>query len=165
MNLCRASSGLTYYFFLCALAAPRGAPGAAGAAPAGGARPPAGVNGAARPGQPMPAPMPPRVPGPGGRAPAARPQASPQAAPALTAAALANAGPEDQKQMLGEAIYPKIASINAELAGKLTGMILELPVSELLHLLEDDSALNAKVEEAMTVLREFEQTEQPEGQE
>lgn len=67
--------------------------------------------------------------------------------------------------MLGEAIYPKIASINAELAGKLTGMILELPVSELLHLLEDDSALNAKVEEAMTVLREFEQTEQPEGQE
>ena len=58
--------------------------------------------------------------------------------------------------MLGEAIYPKIAANHPDLAGKLTGMILELPVSELLHVLEDDEALNSKVVEAIGVLREFE---------
>ncbi|UZJ54289.1 hypothetical protein CBS101457_003609 [Exobasidium rhododendri] len=85
-----------------------------------------------------------------------RPTASPSSQPALTAAALANAGPEEQKQMLGEAIYPKIAASHSDLAGKLTGMILELPVSELLHLLEDTEALDAKVSEALEVLQEFE---------
>jgi polyadenylate-binding protein len=93
---------------------------------------------------------------PGARAPAGRAPVSPQPQPALTAAALANAGPEEQKQMLGEAIYPKIAAQHADLAGKLTGMILELPISELLHLLEDQTALEAKVSEALDVLREFE---------
>ncbi|PWN93014.1 polyadenylate binding protein [Acaromyces ingoldii] len=135
-------------------ARPRAGPG--GVAPPAGARPPM-MNGVGRPGQPATGPMAGR-PGPGGRP--ARPQASPVAQPALTAAALANAGPEEQKQMLGEAIYPKIAATHAELAGKLTGMILELPVSELLHLLEDSEALDAKVTEALDVLREFEQQEQ-----
>lgn len=58
--------------------------------------------------------------------------------------------------MLGEAIYPKIAATQPQLAGKLTGMILELPVGELLHLLEDDEALSSKVDEALNVLREYE---------
>ena len=61
--------------------------------------------------------------------------------------------------MLGEAIYPKIAVSQPELAGKLTGMILELPVGELLHLMEDDDALNGKVDEALNVLREYERQE------
>lgn len=78
---------------------------------------------------------------------------------ALTAAALANASPEEQKQMLGEAIYPKIAATQPQLAGKLTGMILELPVGELLHLLDDDEALASKVDEALNVLREYESRE------
>ncbi|WFC97383.1 Protein phosphatase PP2A regulatory subunit B [Malassezia yamatoensis] len=83
--------------------------------------------------------------------------AAPSAQPeTLTAAALANATPEEQKQMLGEAIYPKIAATQPQLAGKLTGMILELPVGELLHLLEDDEALSGKVDEALNVLREYE---------
>jgi polyadenylate-binding protein len=147
---------------------PRGAPGVgvpAGVPPPAGARPPAPMgapNGAPRPGQAGPpggAPVPGRgLPSgaPGARAPAGRAPVSPQPQPALTAAALANAGPEEQKQMLGEAIYPKIAAQHADLAGKLTGMILELPISELLHLLEDQTALEAKVSEALDVLREFE---------
>ena len=110
---------------------PRGAAPTAGAAPAGVQR-----------GQGAPVPV-----------------AVPAQPEALTAAALANASPEEQKQMLGEAIYPKIAASQPQLAGKLTGMILELPVGELLHLLEDDEALSSKVDEALTVLREYESRE------
>lgn len=140
---------------------PRGAPGVA---PPNGVRP-GMVNGMAggapRPGQPMMGQVAGRgMPSAGGRP--GRPQISPSMQPALTAAALANAGPEEQKQMLGEAIYPKIAASHSDLAGKLTGMILELPVSELLHLLEDSEALDAKVSEAMDVLQEFERQEGPE---
>ena len=135
---------------------PRGAPNAAGGpAPPAGARPPTGVNGAPRPaGQPVPGqPMP--------RGPAARPAGRPEADQpgALTAAALAKASPEEQKQMLGEAIYPNVAASQPELAGKLTGMILELPVTELLHLLEESEALDAKVNEALEVLKEYQQND------
>ena len=34
-----------------------------------------------------------------------------------------------------------------------------MPVGELLHLLEDDEALSSKVDEALTVLREYETRE------
>ena len=95
--------------------------------------------------------------GPGAR-PAGRAQGD-EAPGALTAAALAKASPDEQKQMLGEAIYPKVAASQPELAGKLTGMILELPVTELLHLLEESEALDAKVSEALEVLKEYQQNE------
>ena len=39
-----------------------------------------------------------------------------------------------QKQMLGEAIYPKIQQMQPELAGKITGMLLEMDNSELVTL-------------------------------
>lgn len=39
-----------------------------------------------------------------------------------------------QKQMLGEAIYPKIQVMQPELAGKITGMLLEMDPPELVAL-------------------------------
>ncbi|KAM0756209.1 polyadenylate binding protein [Meredithblackwellia eburnea MCA 4105] len=73
----------------------------------------------------------------------------------LTAQMLANAAPQEQKQMLGEALYPKIAVTQPELSGKITGMLLEMDSSELLYLIENDEALNAKIQEALDVLEAF----------
>lgn len=52
----------------------------------------------------------------------------------LTLQALTSAPPQHQKQMLGEALYPKIQAQQPELAGKITGMLLEMDNSELLTL-------------------------------
>ncbi|XP_072270950.1 embryonic polyadenylate-binding protein-like isoform X2 [Pyxicephalus adspersus] len=71
----------------------------------------------------------------------------------LTASTLADAPPKEQKQMLGEQLYPLIQSIHAEHAGKITGMLLEIDNSELLHLLESPESLRLKVEEAVSVLQ------------
>ncbi|KAJ1976177.1 Protein phosphatase PP2A regulatory subunit B [Dimargaris verticillata] len=73
---------------------------------------------------------------------------------ALNAAALANANPEDQKMLLGEALYPLIEEREGELAGKITGMLLEMDNSELLHLVENKEARDAKIDEALTVLQQ-----------
>merc|ERR1719444_125160 len=71
---------------------------------------------------------------------------------ALTATALAAATPEMQKNMIGERLYPLIHDSQPDLAGKITGMLLEMDNSELLHLLESPDALNAKIAEALQVL-------------
>ena len=47
---------------------------------------------------------------------------------------LKNAPPPQQKQMLGEALYPKIHALQPELAGKITGMLLEMDNDELIFL-------------------------------
>ncbi|KAJ7219326.1 polyadenylate binding protein [Mycena pura] len=135
-------------------------------------------------GPPPPANAPPRAPAPQGVPPQNRPPApgaapsrapapaqpgyklnpqvrngAPAPAPALasdvTSNALANASPMEQKQMLGEVIYMKIAGTQPELAGKITGMLLEMDNNELLHLLESPDAMNGKVNEALAVLQEF----------
>ncbi|EGN93247.1 hypothetical protein SERLA73DRAFT_172163 [Serpula lacrymans var. lacrymans S7.3] len=81
--------------------------------------------------------------------------------PTLTAGALANASPMEQKQMLGEVIYMKIAPAQPELAGKITGMLLEMDNAELLHLLESPDSMAGKVNEALAVLHDFTKDEVP----
>uniref|UniRef100_A0A8C9X5U8 Polyadenylate-binding protein n=1 Tax=Sander lucioperca TaxID=283035 RepID=A0A8C9X5U8_SANLU len=71
----------------------------------------------------------------------------------LTASMLAAAPPQEQKQMLGERLFPLIQSMHANLAGKITGMLLEIDNSELLHMLESHESLRSKVEEAVAVLQ------------
>jgi polyadenylate-binding protein len=78
---------------------------------------------------------------------------------ALTASALASASPEMQKNMIGERLYPLIHQSQPELAGKITGMLLEMDNSELLHLLESPEALNAKISEALQVLEAHQASE------
>ncbi|KAF6020755.1 hypothetical protein EB796_020911 [Bugula neritina] len=63
----------------------------------------------------------------------------------LTAPMLASAPPAEQKQMLGERLFPMIADMHPELAGKITGMLLEIDNAELLHMLESRESLKAKV--------------------
>lgn len=55
--------------------------------------------------------------------------------------------------MLGENLYPLVDQLEHDNAAKVTGMLLEMDQTEVLHLLESPEALKAKVAEAMEVLR------------
>jgi len=72
----------------------------------------------------------------------------------LTAKALAEANDEQKKQMIGERLFPLIKAQQPALAGKITGMLLEMDNTELLHLLESPQALGEKIQEALEVLNE-----------
>merc|ERR1712172_386015 len=66
----------------------------------------------------------------------------------LTASMLAAAPPQEQKQMLGERLFPLIQRMFPDLAGmsgKITGMLLEIDNAELVHMLEDQGSLKGKV--------------------
>ncbi|CAI9104631.1 OLC1v1003341C1 [Oldenlandia corymbosa var. corymbosa] len=76
------------------------------------------------------------------------------------ASALANASPADQRTMLGENLYPQVEQLEPDTAAKVTGMLLEMDQTEVLHLLESPEALKAKVAEAMEVLRNVSQQQQ-----
>uniref|UniRef100_A0A8C6NYT8 Polyadenylate-binding protein n=1 Tax=Nothobranchius furzeri TaxID=105023 RepID=A0A8C6NYT8_NOTFU len=82
-----------------------------------------------------------------------QPPAHVPASEPLTASMLAAAPVMDQKQLLGERLYPMIHALHPNLAGKITGMLLEIDNSELLHMLESPESLNSKVEEAIAVLQ------------
>ncbi|PGH29498.1 polyadenylate-binding protein, cytoplasmic and nuclear [[Emmonsia] crescens] len=84
--------------------------------------------------------------------------------PSLSLQALSAAPPAQQKQMLGEAIYPKIQAQQPELAGKITGMLLEMDNAELLSLVDDEAALRAKVDEAINVYDEYMKNKGGEGE-
>merc|ERR1712026_186731 len=130
----------------------------------------------ARPGAPGPrgAPVPrgqggpgPSNPGPMAampRQPAPRqpqpPTMQPSVSQPLTSEMLNAANASQQKQMIGGRIFPKIQSREPKLAGKITGMLLEMDNMELLHLLEDETALMAKINEALAVLNSHTATEQ-----
>jgi len=123
--------------------------------------PPQGMPPQGMPPQGMPPQgMPPQglVSGPGGipmatGAPGAPPGAPPMAPHEMTASSLAAAPPEQQKQLLGERLFPLISAVEPQLAGKITGMLLEMDNGELLNLLESPEALNAKIMEAISVLQ------------
>lgn len=98
--------------------------------------------------------------------PSAAQQAVPQAIEVsgqepLTPSMLASATPQQQKQMLGERLFPLIQRSHGELAGKITGMLLEIDNSELLHMLESYDLLKNKVDEAVNVLKAHQAKEGP----
>ena len=71
----------------------------------------------------------------------------------LTASVLASAPPQEQKQMLGERLFPLIQATHPTFAGKITGMLLEIDNLELLHMLKSPESLRSKVDEAIAVLQ------------
>ncbi|XP_004253267.1 polyadenylate-binding protein 3 isoform X2 [Solanum lycopersicum] len=73
--------------------------------------------------------------------------------PSTLASSLAFASPEDQHAMLGEQLFPLVEHIERDHAGKVTGMLLEMDQTEVLHLIESPDDLKEKVSEAMNVLR------------
>jgi polyadenylate-binding protein len=92
--------------------------------------------------------------GPAGRPqpPMVQPQMMPMQQQPLTIQVLASAPAEQQKQMIGERLFPLIQTEQPQLAGKITGMLLEMDNGELLNLLESHEALLSKIEEAVQVL-------------
>ena len=70
----------------------------------------------------------------------------------LTVSMLASA-PQEQKQMLGEWLFPLTQAMHPTLAGKITGMLLEIDNSKLLHMLKSPESLHSKAVEAVAVLQ------------
>uniref|UniRef100_A0A8C7YTR9 Polyadenylate-binding protein n=1 Tax=Oryzias sinensis TaxID=183150 RepID=A0A8C7YTR9_9TELE len=56
-------------------------------------------------------------------------------------------------QVSCERLFPLIQNMHPSLAGKITGMLLEIDNSELLHMLESPESLRSKVDEAVAVLQ------------
>jgi polyadenylate-binding protein len=79
----------------------------------------------------------------------------------LTPTRLAQASPEDRRQVLGDALFPLIHAQQPSQAAKITGMILEATdAGELLHLITDPPALNDKITEALQILRAHSEQQQ-----
>ncbi|KAL1770197.1 polyadenylate-binding protein 1 [Sigmodon hispidus] len=79
----------------------------------------------------------------------------------LTASMLASASPQAQKQMLGEWLFSLIQAMHPALAGKITGMLLEIDNLELRHMLESPECLHTKVDEAIAVLQAHQAKDTP----
>ncbi|RCV34417.1 hypothetical protein SETIT_7G158600v2 [Setaria italica] len=86
---------------------------------------------------------------------------SPSAQIGTLTSALANATPEQQRTILGENLYPLVEQLEPNQAAKVTGMLLEMDQTEVLHLLESPEALKSKVAEAMDVLRNVAHQQNP----
>ncbi|CAE7277639.1 unnamed protein product, partial [Symbiodinium sp. CCMP2456] len=76
------------------------------------------------------------------------PEALPERGRTLTAATLAAAAPGAQKQLIGERLSIAVFKYKPELTDKITSMLLALDNSELLTLLDNETAFRAKVDEA-----------------
>lgn len=80
--------------------------------------------------------------------------AAPDALTPLTLPILSQFTPDQQRNIVGERIYPLIAKHQPELAGKITGMLLDsFYTEEMLQLIENPEALSGKVQEAVDVLK------------
>ena len=73
----------------------------------------------------------------------------------------ATAHPSQQKQLIGESIYVNVHAKYPERAGKITGMLLEIPIIELLLLLESPEQLDDKIEEAKQVIELYQMRNSP----
>jgi len=80
----------------------------------------------------------------------------------LTVQQLASAPEPQRKQMIGERLFPLVSARQPSLAGKITGMLLEMDNGELILLLESPDALALKIKEAMQVLEQAENEEEDE---
>jgi len=56
------------------------------------------------------------------------------------------------KRLLGEKLFVKVQPLTPQHAGKVTGMLLEMPVNAIKSLLGSDTELQAKVKEAVATL-------------
>lgn len=100
-----------------------------------------------------------------------QPQASPTPAPAQganreseSAQQLAGYTADQQKQMLGERLYPLVKEQQPELAGKITGMLLDSHyMDEIFHFLENTEALTSQITEAVRVLEDHVSAAKPEA--
>mmetsp|Transcript_8534 Transcript_8534/g.9666 ORF Transcript_8534/g.9666 Transcript_8534/m.9666 type:complete len:618 (-) Transcript_8534:306-2159(-) len=90
------------------------------------------------------------------------PTGGPDEGPApLSLKELAAAPEEQQKQMIGERLFPLIKARQPEQAGKITGMLLEMDNGELINLLESHQDLNEKIREALEVLEKHNEDDVP----
>ena len=64
--------------------------------------------------------------------------------------------PQEQKELLGESLFPMIEKLYPAIAGKITGMLLEIDNSELIHMLEHPECLEPEVNRAAAILRDYE---------
>ena len=83
------------------------------------------------------------------------PQTIPQTPPALDIDAFNAASHDQQRQMIGEILYPKVYAQQPGIAGKITGMILELDNAELIDLTSDEAALRHRIEEGLGVYNNY----------
>ncbi|KAK6147774.1 hypothetical protein DH2020_018686 [Rehmannia glutinosa] len=77
---------------------------------------------------------------------------------------LAELTPEERRRVLGENLYPLVEELEPEKVSKVTGMLLELDNTEILQLIASPEALQAKVAEALEVLRTHQLTINSGGQ-
>jgi len=75
-----------------------------------------------------------------------------QPPPVLSRKAVEELPAPAQRQHLGERLFALIARLRPDVAAKITGMLLELEMQEILSLLESEDLLRAKVDEAVVVL-------------
>lgn len=88
--------------------------------------------------------------------------------PSITNSVLHSASPEERKQILGENLFSRIRAVEPDNAPKITGMMLEsLEFPELMGLLESQEALQEKIDEAISVLKNHNvhQADEPEQSE